>query len=103
MLGEDEQAVTENMLARIRTVLIARKESHLSLQGFRLEQEYRRKSESSVSCRKIVANHPESWVIGAIGGVAEWSIAAVLKTVEPRGSGGSNPSPSATIPSPAPI
>ncbi len=29
------------------------------------------------------------------GRVAEWSIAAVLKTVEPRGSGGSNPSPSA--------
>ncbi len=28
-------------------------------------------------------------------GVAEWSIAAVLKTVEPRGSGGSNPSSSA--------
>ena len=27
--------------------------------------------------------------------MAEWSIAAVLKTVEPRGSGGSNPSPSA--------
>ena len=29
------------------------------------------------------------------GEVAEWSIAAVLKTVEPRGSGGSNPSLSA--------
>ncbi len=28
--------------------------------------------------------------------MAEWSIAAVLKTVEPRGSGGSNPSFSAT-------
>ena len=27
--------------------------------------------------------------------MAEWSIAAVLKTVEPRGSGGSNPSFSA--------
>ena len=27
--------------------------------------------------------------------MAEWSIAAVLKTVEPRGSGGSNPSLSA--------
>jgi hypothetical protein len=27
--------------------------------------------------------------------LAEWSIAAVLKTVEPRGSGGSNPSLSA--------
>jgi hypothetical protein len=30
------------------------------------------------------------------GGVAEWSIAAVLKTVGPHGPGGSNPSPSAT-------
>ena len=29
------------------------------------------------------------------GRMAEWSIAAVLKTVELRGSGGSNPSPSA--------
>jgi hypothetical protein len=28
-------------------------------------------------------------------GVAEWSIAAVLKTVVPRGTGGSNPSSSA--------
>ena len=31
------------------------------------------------------------------GGMAEWSIAAVLKTVEPKGSGGSNPSPSADV------
>jgi len=31
-------------------------------------------------------------------GVAEWSIAAVLKTVELRGSGGSNPSSSAKSP-----
>ena len=31
----------------------------------------------------------------APGEMAEWSIAAVLKTVEPRGSGGSNPSLSA--------
>ena len=30
-----------------------------------------------------------------IGEMAEWSIAAVLKTVELRGSGGSNPSLSA--------
>ena len=30
-----------------------------------------------------------------VGGMAEWSIAAVLKTVELQGSGGSNPSPSA--------
>lgn len=32
---------------------------------------------------------------GSFGEVAEWSIAAVLKTVELRGSGGSNPSLSA--------
>ena len=30
--------------------------------------------------------------------MAEWSIAAVLKTAEPQGSGGSNPSPSAIAP-----
>jgi hypothetical protein len=29
--------------------------------------------------------------------MAEWSIAAVLKTVDPQGSGGSNPSLSASI------
>ena len=34
--------------------------------------------------------------IFALGKMAEWSIAAVLKTVELRGSGGSNPSLSAT-------
>ena len=28
--------------------------------------------------------------------MAEWSIAVVLKTIEPKGSGGSNPSLSAT-------
>lgn len=32
-----------------------------------------------------------------LGGLAEWSIAAVLKTVVPSGTGGSNPSPSANI------
>ena len=32
----------------------------------------------------------------APGELAEWSIAAVLKTVDPRGSGGSNPSFSAS-------
>ena len=35
-------------------------------------------------------------VLLSLGEVAEWSIAAVLKTVELRGSGGSNPSLSAT-------
>ena len=33
---------------------------------------------------------------GGIGKMAEWSNAAVLKTVELRGSGGSNPSLSAS-------
>ena len=31
------------------------------------------------------------------GEMAEWSIAAVLKTVDPQGSGGSNPSLSAKL------
>ena len=34
---------------------------------------------------------------GGLGEVAEWSIAAVLKTVDLRGSGGSNPSLSAEM------
>jgi hypothetical protein len=34
------------------------------------------------------------------GEVAEWSNAAVLKTVEPKGSGGSNPSLSARLVAP---
>ena len=34
----------------------------------------------------------------SIGEVAEWSIAAVLKTVDPRGSVGSNPTLSANVP-----
>ncbi len=37
----------------------------------------------------------ESAVLKSTGEMAEWSIAAVLKTVELRGSGGSNPSLSA--------
>ena len=35
--------------------------------------------------------------IAYLGEVAEWSIAAVLKTVDPQGSGGSNPSLSANF------
>ena len=35
-------------------------------------------------------------IVETTGEMAEWSIAAVLKTVELRGSGGSNPSLSAT-------
>ena len=38
---------------------------------------------------------PKNCSTFALGEVAEWSIAAVLKTVEPQGSGGSNPSLSA--------
>ena len=37
-----------------------------------------------------------SAIEASFGEMAEWSIAAVLKTVELRGSGGSNPSLSAT-------
>ena len=36
-------------------------------------------------------------ILLSFGEVAEWSIAAVLKTVELRGSGGSNPSLSARL------
>ena len=35
------------------------------------------------------------WRISGLGGVAEWSKALVLKTSEPRGSVGSNPTPTA--------
>ena len=38
------------------------------------------------------------WQISGPGGVAEWSKALVLKTSEPRGSVGSNPTPTATSP-----
>ena len=39
--------------------------------------------------KRLIAKH--------IGKMAEWSIAAVLKTVEPRGSRGSNPRLSAEL------
>ena len=38
---------------------------------------------------------PPRPIAGKSGGLAEWSKAAVLKTVEPRGSRGSNPWPTA--------
>ena len=38
---------------------------------------------------------PSTVVETGLGGLAEWSKAAVLKTVEPRGSRGSNPWPTA--------
>ncbi len=38
---------------------------------------------------------PTRLIAGKSGGLAEWSKAAVLKTVEPRGSRGSNPWPTA--------
>ena len=39
---------------------------------------------------------PGVCVILVFGGVADWIKAAVLKTAVPHGTGGSNPSPSAT-------
>ena len=55
--------------------------------------------------KDIVLNHKKIYdfiwwfrkfvLLLSLGEVAEWSIAAVLKTVELRGSGGSNPSLSA--------
>ena len=44
----------------------------------------------------MAGTHVETGVIGT-GEMAEWSIAAVLKTVEGNTSGGSNPSLSAHI------
>ena len=46
---------------------------------------------TAISAHAAQAGSKES----VFGGVAEWSIAAVLKTVEAQASGGSNPSPSA--------
>ena len=43
----------------------------------------------------IYSYHNEKSYIFAPGGMAEWSNAAVLKTVVPKGTGGSNPSSSA--------
>ena len=51
--------------------------------------------------REIPDKDLAEWKIGTTfvsGKLAEWSIAAVLKTVEPQGSGGSNPSLSASPP-----
>ncbi len=45
----------------------------------------------------IVCHYKKYSTFVAPGEMAEWSIAAVLKTVELRGSGGSNPSLSAKI------
>ena len=45
----------------------------------------------------VTASRNASNVRGSQGGVAEWSIAAVLKTAGPQGPVGSNPTPSARI------
>ena len=46
----------------------------------------------------LMDNHISSLTYWKIKGrLAEWSIAAVLKTVVPKGTVGSNPTPSATI------
>ena len=57
---------------------------------FRFPCEFRKKSGS-------VFGRNEKTATFVPGEVAEWSIAAVLKTVELRGSGGSNPSLSALV------
>ena len=43
----------------------------------------------------LLANQNKVYFCTRFGEMAEWSIAAVLKTVVPRGTGGSNPSLSA--------
>ena len=45
--------------------------------------------------RSIRSTHPVRHISPKLGEMAEWSIAAVLKTVEGHTSGGSNPSLSA--------
>ena len=42
-----------------------------------------------------ICNRNEQMIAVLLGGMAEWSIAAVLKTVDCNRSGGSNPSSSA--------
>ena len=44
----------------------------------------------------VISKKSSTFVADFEGEMAEWSIAAVLKTVELRGSGGSNPSLSAS-------
>ena len=54
----------------------------------------------SLTALKIAASLQGNGKIGKgdiLGGVAEWSMAAVLKTVERQRSGGSNPSASAKM------
>ncbi len=45
----------------------------------------------------IVESKVRSHAVNPCGGMAEWLKAAVLKTVDPNGSGSSNLSPSAKI------
>ena len=60
-------------------------------------QNYYKKSIYAKKVHKNLHNSKKSSTFAADfeGEMAEWSIAAVLKTVELRGSGGSNPSLSA--------
>ena len=53
------------------------------------------------TCAFLVAGLSLSWcgleLAAPGGGVAEWSMATVLKTVNPQGFVGSNPTPSAIV------
>ena len=59
----------------------------------------KKKSSKRLQIQKIVVPLPRFWKQALLherfGEMAEWSIAAVLKTVVLRGTGGSNPSLSA--------
>ena len=61
---------------------------------FFLKKTRKRFADSKIICNFATAFEREC-VAKTLGEMAEWSIAAVLKTVELRGSGGSNPSLSA--------
>jgi hypothetical protein len=53
---------------------------------------------TSINVNPIFLTESQNFINFAPGGMAEWSNAAVLKTVVPQGTGGSNPSSSAQTP-----
>ncbi len=55
-------------------------------------------SHSAIAVASHFATVHSTQPLRCLGGVAEWSIAPVLKTGDPQGSVGSNPTPSASLP-----
>ncbi len=83
LTGGQSQGLVEEMVNRNLTILIIRRMNASRPLPIRLK--------SLSSAQDALADE------NLQGGVAEWSNAAVLKTVEAQVSGGSNPSPSAII------